>query len=46
MKAGMANGSVDIVVGTHALLSEDVQFKDLGWLKKQGIERRAGEASQ
>lgn len=26
------NGSVDIVVGTHRLLSKDVQFKDLGLL--------------
>jgi len=27
---GMASGSVDIVIGTHRLLSEDVSFKDLG----------------
>lgn len=27
---GMANGAVDIVIGTHALLSESVKFKDLG----------------
>jgi transcription-repair coupling factor (superfamily II helicase) len=28
--AGMADGSVDIVVGTHRLLGPDVRFKDLG----------------
>jgi transcription-repair coupling factor (superfamily II helicase) len=30
--AGLADGSVDIVVGTHRLLSKDVQVKDLGLL--------------
>jgi transcription-repair coupling factor (superfamily II helicase) len=30
--AGMADGSIDIVVGTHKLLSKDVQFKRLGLL--------------
>ncbi|MFA5138088.1 MAG: transcription-repair coupling factor [Elusimicrobiota bacterium] len=29
---GLAAGSVDIVVGTHRLLQEDVRFKDLGLL--------------
>ncbi len=29
---GIANGIVDIVVGTHRLLSKDVKFKDLGLL--------------
>ena len=29
---GLKNGSVDIVVGTHRLLSNDVKFKDLGLL--------------
>jgi transcription-repair coupling factor (superfamily II helicase) len=28
--AGMAEGSVDIVVGTHRLLNPDTRFKDLG----------------
>lgn len=28
--AGLAAGSVDVVVGTHRLLSRDVRFKDLG----------------
>lgn len=27
---GIAEGSVDIVIGTHRLISEDVSFKDLG----------------
>jgi transcription-repair coupling factor (superfamily II helicase) len=30
--AGLANGSVDVVIGTHRLLSEDVSFRDLGLL--------------
>lgn len=29
---GLAAGSVDVVVGTHALLAKDVRFKDLGLL--------------
>lgn len=28
--AGMADGSIDIVVGTHRLLNPDIRFKDLG----------------
>lgn len=28
--AGLAAGTVDVVIGTHRLLSEDVKFKDLG----------------
>ncbi|RYD48894.1 MAG: transcription-repair coupling factor, partial [Verrucomicrobiaceae bacterium] len=27
---GLKNGSVDIVIGTHRLISKDIQFKDLG----------------
>jgi transcription-repair coupling factor (superfamily II helicase) len=30
--AGVRSGEVDIVVGTHRLLSEDIAFKDLGLL--------------
>jgi transcription-repair coupling factor (superfamily II helicase) len=30
--AGLADGSVDVVIGTHKLLSGDVAFKDLGLL--------------
>ncbi|NNF58060.1 MAG: transcription-repair coupling factor [Rhodothermaceae bacterium] len=30
--AGLAEGTVDVVIGTHRLLSKDVQFKDLGLL--------------
>ncbi|WP_124726314.1 transcription-repair coupling factor [Staphylospora marina] len=29
---GLANGTVDVVIGTHRLLSKDVRFKDLGLL--------------
>ncbi len=32
VKDGLANGSVDLVVGTHALLQKDLVFKDLGLL--------------
>jgi transcription-repair coupling factor (superfamily II helicase) len=28
--AGMKSGSVDVVIGTHRLLSKDVEFRDLG----------------
>ncbi len=31
-KAGLADGTVDIVVGTHALLGKGIKFKDLGLL--------------
>ncbi len=30
--AGIADGDVDVVIGTHRLLSDDVSFKDLGLL--------------
>jgi transcription-repair coupling factor (superfamily II helicase) len=30
--AGLATGEVDVVIGTHRLLSDDVRFKDLGLL--------------
>lgn len=29
---GLADGSIDVVVGTHRILSKDVHFKDLGLL--------------
>ncbi len=32
VKKGIADGSVDIVVGTHALLGKNIKFKDLGLL--------------
>src|SRR4029077_3102670 len=32
VKKGIADGSVDIVVGTHALLGKAIKFKDLGLL--------------
>ena len=28
--AGLSSGAIDIVIGTHRLLSEDVKFRDLG----------------
>jgi transcription-repair coupling factor (superfamily II helicase) len=28
--AGLADGSIDLVIGTHRLLSKDVRFRDLG----------------
>lgn len=28
--AGLADGSVDLVIGTHRLLSKDIRYKDLG----------------
>ncbi|MBG6156312.1 transcription-repair coupling factor (superfamily II helicase) [Labrenzia sp. EL_159] len=31
-KKGIADGSIDIVVGTHALLGKSIQFRDLGLL--------------
>jgi transcription-repair coupling factor (superfamily II helicase) len=30
--SGLASGAVDLVVGTHRLLSEDIEFRDLGLL--------------
>ena len=32
IKSGLADGSIDLVVGTHALISEDVEFKKLGFV--------------
>ncbi len=32
VKAGIADGTVDIVVGTHALLGKAIRFRDLGLL--------------
>ena len=32
MRGEIASGEIDLVVGTHALLSKDVHFKDLGLL--------------
>jgi len=31
-KQGLADGTVDIVIGTHALLAKDIRFRDLGLL--------------
>jgi transcription-repair coupling factor (superfamily II helicase) len=32
IKAGIADGGIDIVIGTHALLGKAIKFKDLGLL--------------
>ena len=32
IKKGLARGSIDLIVGTHAVLSKNVEFKDLGLL--------------
>jgi transcription-repair coupling factor (superfamily II helicase) len=32
VKSGIADGSIDIVIGTHALLGKTIKFKDLGLL--------------
>jgi ATP-dependent DNA helicase RecG len=44
--AGLADGGVELVVGTHALLSDDVVFSDLGLVvideqHRFGVEQRA-----
>ena len=46
VRAGLADGSVDVVVGTHALLTEDVVFRSLGVAvvdeqHRFGVEQRA-----
>ncbi len=51
VRAGLADGTVDIVIGTHALLSKDVRFQRLGLMvvdeeqrfgaaQKQALKRR------
>jgi transcription-repair coupling factor (superfamily II helicase) len=32
VKAGLAEGTVDVVIATHALLAKDIRFRDLGLL--------------
>lgn len=32
VRAGLADGTVDIVIGTYALLAKDIRFRDLGLL--------------
>jgi ATP-dependent DNA helicase RecG len=46
LHAGLADGSVDILIGTHALLTENVGFRDLGVVvideqHRFGVEQRA-----
>ncbi|CAO3436155.1 DEAD/DEAH box helicase [Azospirillum endophyticum] len=45
VRAGLADGSVDIVIGTHALLSNDVRFDRLG-LMVVDEEQRFGAAQK
>ena len=44
--AGLADGSVDILIGTHALLTDEVGFRSLGVVvideqHRFGVEQRA-----
>ena len=32
VKSGLANGNIDIAIGTHALLAKSIEFRDLGLL--------------
>jgi ATP-dependent DNA helicase RecG len=46
LRQGLQSGAVDLVVGTHALLTEDVRFKSLGVVvideqHRFGVEQRA-----
>jgi ATP-dependent DNA helicase RecG len=46
VRTGLENGSIDIVVGTHALLTDDVRFRALGLVvideqHRFGVEQRA-----
>jgi len=45
IKAGIEDGSIDIVIGTHKILGKDIKFKDLGLLiideeHKFGVEQK------
>ncbi|MCK6438585.1 MAG: transcription-repair coupling factor [Planctomycetes bacterium] len=44
--AGLKDGSVDVVIGTHRLLSKDVTFKDLGLLVIDEEQRFGVEAKE
>ena len=46
IKQGLADGTVHIVIGTHALIEDDVRFRDLGFVvideqHRFGVEQRA-----
>jgi transcription-repair coupling factor (superfamily II helicase) len=47
VKEGIADGNIDIVIGTHALLAESIQFKNLGFLiideeQRFGVKQKEG----
>ena len=49
--AGLETGSIDIVVGTHALLSDEVRFRSLGLIvideqHRFGVEQRSPYATK
>lgn len=51
IKERLANGDIDVIVGTHALLSEDVKFKSLAFAvtdeqHRFGVDQRAALASK
>ena len=51
LRQGLADGRVDLVVGTHALLTDDVAFASLGVVvideqHRFGVEQRAASAGQ
>jgi transcription-repair coupling factor (superfamily II helicase) len=48
--AGLADGTVDILIGTHRILSKDIAFADLGLLvvdeeQRFGVATRSGSSS-
>ena len=51
IKAALADGSIDLVIGTHALIQDDVEFRDLALVvtdeqHRFGVEQRASLAKK